>query len=105
MESYTEAGWKQIIESLKVKEKLDSNGLYYLDANQIKDISNREPRLMTKFDTRESRPASLKNITILAVENGKYALLSSVGYHDVEPPKYIETHYSDQPYKKGSNDG
>jgi hypothetical protein len=46
---------------------------------------------MTKFDTRESRPASLKNVTILAVENGRYALLSSDGYHDVKPAKTIET--------------
>jgi len=42
---------------------------------------------MTKFDTRSSRPRILRDagITILAVENGRYALVQADGYKDVEP--------------------
>ena len=38
---------------------------------------------MTKFDTRESRPRRLADITILPLTNGSYVLLRGDGYSDV----------------------
>jgi hypothetical protein len=98
MDNLTENGWKKIFEEYSVAKKLASGGICYLTADQIKKTSGREPRLMAKFDTRESRPSTLKNTSIFAVSNGKYALLSSDCYHDVEPPQKTETHLSSKLY-------
>ena len=53
---------------------------------------------MTKFDSRDERPMALTNlgVTILAVENGKYALVSCDGYHNVEPIQGITPHVTNR---------
>ncbi len=60
-----------------------------VSADAIKSITRREPRLMTKFDTRESRPKVLENITILPLANGEYALLNGDGYCDVPETREV----------------
>jgi hypothetical protein len=92
MDKTTETSWKKIFEEYPISEHLAKHGVYYITADQIKETSGREPRLMAKFDTRESRPSLLKNTSIFAVKNGKYALLNSDSYHDVEPSLKTETH-------------
>ncbi|MBI4336640.1 MAG: hypothetical protein HY683_02270 [Chloroflexi bacterium] len=86
-DSHTEAAWKRLFERLPIAGALATDGVFYITADQIKRLSGREPRLMTKFDTRAARPAILgrNNITILPVTNGKYALVSGDGYHNFEP--------------------
>ena len=85
--SPTQLGWERIFEQMPLRAQLSSQGIAYITANQINQHSGREPRLMTKFDTRASRPRILRDAgnTILAVENGRYALVQADGYKDVEP--------------------
>src|SRR6185503_14404244 len=54
-----------------------------VSADQIKTVTGREPRLMAKFDTRESRPQALASSTVLPLSNGAYALVAGDGYFDV----------------------
>ena len=93
--SPTQSGWERIFAKMPLRAQLSSQGLAYITATQINQHSGREPRLMTKFDTRASRPQVLRDagITILAVENGRYALVQADGYKDVEPTTEI-TAYS-----------
>jgi len=85
MPNPTALAWSAIANKLEIHQKLTS-GVAFVEvtAQQIKDISGREPRLMTKFDTRESRPSALRGITILPLSNGTYALLQGDGYVDVQ---------------------
>jgi hypothetical protein len=66
-----------------LEEQLRESECVTLTADKIKSIAGREPRLMTKFDTRESRPKRLDGVTILPLSNGEYALLRGDGYCDV----------------------
>jgi hypothetical protein len=79
----TADGWDKLFAELDLEAQLEELGVARLSAEQIKQVARREPRLMTKFDTRESRPARLANLTVLPVSNGNYALLQGDGYGDV----------------------
>lgn len=68
---------------LELVQRLESGAPVLVSAVEIKARTGREPRLMTKFDTRESRPEALRGVTILPVTNGEYALLAGDGYADV----------------------
>ncbi len=84
-ETATNKAWEKLFDHLKLNSKLDDEGIVFLKATDIKKISTREPRLMCKFDDRESRPKILKNnqITILPVLNGEYALIRGDGYQNL----------------------
>jgi hypothetical protein len=79
----TSEAWERLFQELALGARLAETGLVEISAEQIKATSQREPRLMTKFDTRESRPAALAGVTILPLTNGSYALLRGDGYADV----------------------
>lgn len=79
----TSKAWDELFSVLKLQERLEESDYVTLSAEQIKSITRREPRLMTKFDTRESRPNRLLGVTILPLSNGEYALLRGDGYFDV----------------------
>lgn len=82
----TAVAWNAIADELHLDDWLGSESEpIELTAQRIKDITGREPRLMTKFDTRESRPSTLRGITILPLSNGTYVLLRGDGYADVTP--------------------
>lgn len=83
MKNDTSNAWSVLSRSLALAKKLDNNEIVVVSATMIKRTTGREPRLMTKFDTRESRPASLRNWTILPISNGDYALLPGDGYFDL----------------------
>jgi hypothetical protein len=82
----TEKAWQLLFKNMDIVSQIESQGFFFLSANQIKEETNKEPRLMCKFDHRESRPATLKNndCTILPVENGLYAIVKADGYADVD---------------------
>lgn len=83
----TSEAWERLFTELSLEERL-SAGPVRITADEIKALSGREPRLMTKFDTRESRPARLARHTLLPLTNGSYALLRGDGYADVpETPR------------------
>lgn len=95
MSTSTEKGWKKIFEELNISEALEASSVFFLSAEQIKNISGREPRLMAKFDTRESRPETLRkaNCTILPIRNGEYALVSKDGYCDITQIQAVPTYH------------
>lgn len=84
MANLTGDGWQRLDEHLELSARLARSAEpIIVSAERIKAISGREPRLMSKFDTRESRPAALVRATILPITNGKYAILSGDGYADM----------------------
>ena len=65
--------WEILFEKYNIENEIKKNGFFYITADQIREV--KEPRLMTKFDTRESLPRVFgKKISILPVTRGKYVL-------------------------------
>lgn len=65
--------WEILFDKYNIENEIKNNGMFYITADQIREV--KEPRLMTKFDTRESRPSVFgKKIGILPVTRGKYIL-------------------------------
>jgi hypothetical protein len=93
-ETSTNQAWEKIFEKLRVKQRIEESGILRVTADEIKKFSVREPRLMTKFDSRKTRPKLLLDlgITILPTSNGEYALLRGDGYSDVPATKQVETY-------------
>ena len=94
MPSFSQRAWQVLFTSLGLEQQLENNGVAYVTADEIKELTGREPRLTTKFDTRESRPTQLKPYTILPVRNGKYALVGGDGYADLPDYPVVETYDS-----------
>lgn len=97
--------WNAIFDTLNLSEKLDRGEAATVTADQIKEITReahgvgqQEPRIITKFDTREQRPRILRehNCTILATSNGTYSLVSGDGYHDTEEIVEVHNYSSEQ---------
>src|SRR5258708_473277 len=90
----TSKAWKELFEELNVNDQLDRVGRVRLTAQQIRRIGKREPRLMTKFDSRKSRPRLLADnrVTILPTTNGEYLLFRGDGYFDIPVPQAVETY-------------
>jgi hypothetical protein len=82
-ESQTSQAWARLAERYRLPERLANGEPVHLSADEIKAVGEREPRLMTKFDTRESRPSQLAGATILPLTNGTYVVLPGDGYHDL----------------------
>ncbi len=78
--------WEAIFNHKSISKLLETSDSVKISASEIKSITRGEARLLTKYDTRESRPALLRenNITILPKENGVYVLAKGDGYHDLE---------------------
>ena len=104
------AGWQKLFDKLDISEKLQNTGSFKLTADQIRRIGQREPRLMTKFDSRNHRPKVLSQarVTILPITNGEYLLLRGDGYFDIPPTQHVETydaskigHIETLPWKEG----
>ena len=84
--------WEAIFNDLDIEEQLNNHGCASISADQIKEVTRnnpvgqQEPRLITKFDSREHRARILRHndCTILATSNGQYSILKGDGYHDIE---------------------
>ena len=72
--SEIEQKWKEIFIKHKIVENVRRNGSFIITAKEIKLF--KEPRLMTKFDTRESLPSVFKdaNLAILPNSRGSYII-------------------------------
>lgn len=69
-------------------EKIPTAGDFStISANQVRELSGREPRLMMKFDHSSQLPPALRDAGkfILPLKNGLYAILRGAGYHRPEP--------------------
>jgi len=91
----TKEAWNKLFVELDIKNNINAYGVFYLQADRIKAITQKEPRLMCKFDHRESRPAILQenNYTILSVKNGHYAIVDADGYADIQTDDIIHPFY------------
>lgn len=71
--SLIDENWEKLFDRYNIEKEVKQNGLFYITADQIRAV--KEPRLMTKFDTKESLPAVFGNkLAILPVTRGKYVI-------------------------------
>lgn len=71
--SLIDENWEKLFDILNIEQGISEQGLFHITADQIRVV--KEPRLMTKFDTRESLPKVFQNkYGILPVERGKYVI-------------------------------
>jgi hypothetical protein len=69
--------WDKIFERLPLLPEIETSGFVYVSAEDIKNASDkREPRLLAKQDTKNSRPDVFKHnkLSILPIENGRYII-------------------------------
>lgn len=100
--SLNDKAWNSIFERYNIRERVEKEGVFHITANEIKEY--REPRLMTKFDTKESLPKAFgsgRKMSILPDSRGSYV----IGYFDtylefpemeqrikhVDFPEYLQT--------------
>ena len=82
--------WQKICDELSIPEKVDSEGVFYIEAEQMKQISKREPRHLGKIDSSNQLPEVFqkKKLNLLPVTRGSYVighfdLFGKVDYDDV----------------------
>lgn len=65
--------WELLFDKYDIERNVSESGLFYITADQIREF--KEPRLMTKFDTRESLPSVFGGrLGILPVTRGTYVI-------------------------------
>ncbi len=79
--------WDIIFDKLWILSLVDQVGYYDISADDIKKISNREPRLMTKIDYEEVLPQIMKNnqLSILAISNWIYRIARTNPFMKISP--------------------
>ena len=94
--------WEIIIEKLKIDISKPVN---FVTANQIKSITQEEPRLMAKIDRYENLPQIFKenNLFLLPLSRKEYAIIKGNGYHKLETiNKKIELHLTSKPFPESA---
>lgn len=76
--------WRKIFE---IKKYSLRENLHFVTANEIKQITGQEPRIMAKMDYSIDLPPIFREngYFLLPVENGKYAIVRGKGFHNLEP--------------------
>lgn len=76
MTTKNDEAWKKVFEDLNLLELIDLEGYVLISATTLKECSGREPRLMAKQDTLESRPEIFRrnHLVILPTKNGEYII-------------------------------
>ena len=94
--------WEIIIEKLKIDVSKPVN---FVTANQIKSITQEEPRLMAKMDRYENLPQVFKenNLFLLPISRKEYAIIKGNGYHKLETiDKKLEIHLTSKPFPESA---
>jgi hypothetical protein len=75
--------WSDIISALNLDLSQPVN---YVSAEQIKQISREEPRLMAKMDRYEQLPKVFRdnNVVLFPISRRGYAIVKGKGYHELE---------------------
>lgn len=90
----TDRAWTAIFDFYDIHDHDFNVKPFYITANEIKDATrqfkatrDREPRVLCKHDTRESRPQLFvdRGLFLLPVKNGHYAIIQGEGYIDIPP--------------------
>lgn len=105
--------WVEIFDKYDILKNINDYKVYRISASQIKEF--KEPRLMTKFDNRRSRPKIFKdnNLGILPIDNGEYLIGRFELYENVpkksipspleiELPNYLESIDPDNIYSESN---
>jgi hypothetical protein len=87
MTSKHDAAWNKVFEELQLLDAINANGHVLISATTRKEIGGREPRLMAKQDTLESRPGIFRrnHLVILPTKNGEYII-----FRDMHHRSYFE---------------
>ena len=84
--------WNKIFKDYKIANHDFSQSPFHLSANQIKracqqfkETRQKEPRILCKQDSRESRPDVFKKrgLFLLPIKNGHYSIIQGEGYVDI----------------------
>lgn len=83
-ETANERAWRKYVEREGIR--LDGNS-YEIDAQHLKKITGREPRLLTKFDHPLEMPTAFREhgYSLLPVKNGRYLLFQGNIFKSVPP--------------------
>ena len=75
--------WSDMISGLNIDITKSIN---YVTANQIKEITNKEPRIMAKMDRIECLPKIFKQngLFLLPISRSEYAIVKGDGHHNPE---------------------
>lgn len=92
-ETKNQKAWTKINDELNFLKVLSKKVEFDITASQIKTISNREPRLMAKFDHKVNRPKIFQNnnISLLPITGSSYKLLKFNSYQDIQYTESIES--------------
>lgn len=84
--------WDIIFNKLQILGSVDKCWYYDITADDIKRISNREPRLMTKIDYEEVLPQIMKEnqLSILAISNWVYRIARTNPFIKIAPISSVE---------------
>ena len=83
-----EEAWERVFSDLelKAKERLDTKGKFVISSRKLKEVSKREPRLMTKFDHFSNLPKCFRDnhYSIMPISRFEYQLGHGEMYHKIE---------------------
>ena len=90
-----DTAWEEIFEQYNILDEIKKNGYFTISATQIKKL--REPRLMTKFDSKIDLPDIFNrhHLAILPTKRGEYLIGKFKNYQEVNLDNSIaiETKY------------
>lgn len=76
MTSKNDSAWNKVFAELNFLDRINAEGYANVSAVTLKEVGAREPRLMAKQDTLESRPEIFRrnHLSILPTTNGEYVI-------------------------------
>jgi len=103
MPSKNDSAWNKVFAELNFLERISAEGYANVSAVTLKEVGGREPRLMAKQDTLESRPEIFRrnHLSILPTTNGEYVIFkdphkrSYFSFDSSASPTPIERHASE----------
>ena len=81
-----DVAWEQLFEHFDILNIIDRDGRFEITATEIKKISNREARLMAKFDHKINLPKIFadNNLSILPLTRGNYVISHFEAFYQFE---------------------
>jgi len=103
MPSKNDSAWNKVFAELNFLERINAEGYVGVSAVTLKEVGAREPRLMAKQDTLESRPEIFRknHLSILPTTNGEYVIFkdpqkrSYFSFDSGSSPIPVERHESE----------
>lgn len=98
--------WNELFAHFCILKKISECGQFVISADQIKQVSHQEPRLITKFDHSINLPKifSDNHLSILPVTRGNYVISEFKAYHAFEECNSPIQEFSLPDYLQSIND-